>query len=321
MSARIEVEGPGGPEVMALTDGPVPDPGPGEVRIRVHAAGVNFIDTYRRSGVYPMAHPYVPGSEAAGVIEALGDGVSGVHVGDRVATAEATGTYAEHALVRAETLLPVPEGVDMEVAAALPLQGLTAHYLATSSYPAGPGDRALVHAGAGGVGLLLTQLLVDRGVEVITTVSTEEKAALSRAAGATHVLGYDDVPVRVRELTAGRGVDVVYDGVGRDTFDGSLASLRIRGTLVLFGGASGQVPPFDLQRLNSGGSLSVTRPTLAHFLLDAEERRWRAGELFAAVLDGSLDVRVGATYPLADAARAHEDLEARRTTGSIVLIP
>ncbi|MDO4044651.1 quinone oxidoreductase family protein [Clavibacter michiganensis] len=276
MSARIEVEGPGGPEVMALTDGPVPDPGPGEVRIRVHAAGVNFIDTYRRSGVYPMAHPYVPGSEAAGVIEALGDGVSGVHVGDRVATAEATGTYAEHALVRAETLLPVPDGVDMEVAAALPLQGLTAHYLATSSYPAGPGDRALVHAGAGGVGLLLTQLLVDRGVEVITTVSTEEKAALSRAAGATHVL---------------------------------------------FGGASGQVPPFDLQRLNSGGSVSVTRPTLAHFLLDAEERRWRAGELFAAVLDGSLDVRVGATYPLADAARAHEDLEARRTTGSIVLIP
>ncbi len=276
MSARIEVEGPGGPEVMALTDGPVPDPGPGEVRIRVHAAGVNFIDTYRRSGVYPMAHPYVPGSEAAGVIEALGDGVSGVHVGDRVATAEATGTYAEHALVRAETLLPVPDGVDMEVAAALPLPGLTAHYLATSSYPAGPGDRALVHAGAGGVWLLLTQLLVDRGVEVITTGWTEEKAALSRAAGATHVL---------------------------------------------FGGASGQVPPFDLQRLNSGGSVSVTRPTLAHFLLDAEERRWRAGELFAAVLDGSLDARVGATYPLADAARAHEDLEARRTTGSIVLIP
>ncbi len=311
----------GGPEVLELTEAERPVPGPGQLLVKVTAAGVNFIDTYQRSGAYKVKYPFTPGSEAAGVVEEIGDGVSGFSVGDRVATAEGTGCYAGYVLVDEAKALPVPHGVDDFTAAALPLQGLTAHYLINSTFRVEPGQTALVHAGAGGVGLLITQLLKAKGTRVITTVSTPEKEELAREAGADHVLGYDDFSPRVRELTDGTGADVVYDGVGKDTFDGSLAALRIRGTMVLFGAASGPVPPFDPQRLNAGGSLHLTRPTLAHYLQNAQERRWRSAEIFAAAADGTLKVRVGARYSLADAATAHDDLEQRRTTGKVLLVP
>lgn len=316
----------GGPEVLTLHEVPDPSPGPGEVLVDVAAAGVNFIDTYRRSGVYPMPFPHIVGSEGAGRVAALGEGVTTLAVGDRVAWSDAAGSYAERVCVSAERALPVPDGVSDTQAAALPLQGLTAHYLATSTFPLQPGQWALVHAGAGGVGLLLIQLAVARGAHVVTTVSTAEKADLARAAGAEAVIRYDqltdlpaELPALVREATGGRGVDVVYDGVGKATFDASLASLRPRGMMVLFGGASGQVPPFDLQRLNSGGSLFVTRPTLVHYTADPAELHQRARELFDAVTAGTLDVRIGSTYPLAEAAQAHRDLEGRRSTGKLVL--
>lgn len=321
MPSAIVVTAPGGPDVLAVATVDRPVPGPGRLLVRVAAAGVNFIETYQRSGAYAVDHPFTPGAEAAGTVEALGEGVTGFSVGDRVAFAEGTGTYAEYALVDAERALPVPEGVDLETAAALPLQGMTAHYLINSTFPVRPEHTVLVHAGAGGVGLLLIQLLKAKGALVITTVSTPEKEDLARAAGADEVLRYEGFADAVKTLTEGVGVDVVFDGVGRATFDESLRSLRIRGTLVLFGAASGAVPPLDLQRLNSGGSLFVTRPTLAHYLLSPEERRWRSEELFGAVAAGQLDVRIGARYALADAARAHEDLQARRTTGKVLLIP
>ncbi len=322
----IQARQAGGPDVLELVDLPDPDPGAGEVAVEVAAAGVNFIDTYRRSGIYPMAYPHVVGSEGAGRVVALGEGVTSLAVGDRVAWSDAPGSYASRVLVAAERALPVPDDVDDVTAAALPLQGLTAHYLATSTHPVEPGDDVLVHAGAGGVGLLLTQLAVARGGRVISTVSTDEKAALARGAGADVVVRYDqlddlttELPALVREATGGRGVAAVYDGVGRDTFGASLASLRPRGVLVLFGGSSGQVPPVDLQRLNAAGSLFVTRPTLKDYTATADELHRRAAELFDAVRDGSLHVRVGATYPLADAARAHAALESRATTGKVVL--
>ncbi|MDQ0734280.1 quinone oxidoreductase family protein [Arthrobacter agilis] len=321
MPSAIVVTAPGGPDVLTLATVDRPDPGPGRLLVKVAAAGVNFIETYQRSGVYAIEYPFTPGAEAAGTVEALGEGVTGFAVGDRVAFAEGTGTYAEYALVDADRALPVPDGVDLETAAALPLQGMTAHYLITSTFPVEAGHTVLVHAGAGGVGLLLIQLLKAKGARVITTVSTPEKEELARGAGADEVLRYEGFADAVRTSTGGTGVDVVFDGVGRDTFDESLRSLRIRGTLVLFGAASGPVPPFDVQRLNSGGSLFVTRPTLAHYLLTPEERRWRSEELFGAVAAGQLDVRIGARYALADAARAHEDLQARRTTGKVLLIP
>ncbi len=311
----------GGPEVLELTDMERPVPGPGQLLVKVTAAGVNFIDTYQRSGTYKVQYPFTPGAEAAGAVEEIGDGVSVFSVGDRVATAEGTGCYAGYVLVDEAKALPVPHGVDDFTAAALPLQGLTAHYLINSTFRVEPGQTALVHAGAGGVGLLIIQLLKAKGTRVITTVSTPEKEELAREAGADHVLGYDDFSPRVRELTDGTGADVVYDGVGKDTFDGSLAALRIRGTMVLFGAASGPVPPFDPQRLNSGGSLHLTRPTLAHYLQNAQERRWRAAEIFAATADGTLKVRIGARYSLAEAATAHDDLEQRRTTGKVLLVP
>lgn len=318
----VEIREHGGPEVMTTVDLPVPVPGPGELLVRVEAAGVNFIDTYFRSGLYSRALPYVPGDEGCGVVEHVGAEVSEFVVGQRVAWASATGSYAEQVLVPARGAVAVPEGVPADQAASTLLQGMTAHYLIRSTYCARSGDTVLVHAGAGGVGLMLTQLAVARGVRVISTVSTDEKEQLSRTAGASDVLRYeDDIPTRVRELTAGEGVHAVYDGVGAATFEQSLASLRIRGTLALFGAASGPVPPFDPQRLNSAGSLFLTRPTLAHHVRDRSELEWRAGEVFKAVSDGVLDIRVGARYPLANAAVAHEDLEARRTTGSIVLIP
>ena len=320
MHKAIVVPEAGGPEILRYEDVDLPEPGPRQVLVKVAAAGVNFIDTYKRSGVYPVSYPFIPGSEAAGTVVAAGL-ESGFRDGDRVATAEGGGTYAAYTLMDADVALPVPAGVTDEAAAALMLQGMTAHYLCNSTFPVRDGQTALVHAGAGGVGLLLIQLLKAKGATVITTVSTEEKEALAREAGADHVLRYDGFAGQVRALTGGTGVDVVYDGVGAATFDGSLASLRTRGMLVLFGGASGQVPPFDIQRLNSSGSLFLTRPTLAHYLLTPEERQWRARELFDAVLAGTLDVRIGQTYPLAEASRAQADLEGRRTTGKVLLIP
>ncbi|HEY3338490.1 MAG TPA: quinone oxidoreductase [Propionicimonas sp.] len=315
----------GGSDVLKLIDLPDPAPSAGEVLVRSAAAGINFIDTYRRGGVYPMPFPHIPGDEGAGVVTAVGDGVTDLVVGDKVAWADAPGSYAELVRVKAERALRVPEDVALDVAAALPLQGLTAHYLVASTYPVQPGDWILVHAGAGGVGLLLTQLATARGARVITTVSTQDKEALSRAAGAAEVIRYDllkdltaELPGLVREI-AGGGVTVVYDGVGRSTFDASLASLRRRGLMVLFGASSGPVPPFDIQRLNSGGSLFLTRPTLGHHIATSEELRWRADELFAAVLDGTLDVRIGNRFPLAEARAAHDALEGRATTGKVIL--
>jgi NADPH2:quinone reductase len=321
MPSAIVVRQAGGPEVLALAPVDRPEPGPGQLLVKVAAAGVNFIETYQRSGAYPVEHPFTPGAEAAGTVEALGVDTEGFGVGDRVAFAEGTGTYAEYALVDADRALPVPDGVDLETAAALPLQGMTAHYLINSTFEVRPEHTVLVHAGAGGVGLLITQLIKAKGARVIATVSTAEKEELARSAGADEVLRYDGFADAARALTDGTGVDVVYDGVGKDTFDESLRALRIRGTLVLYGAASGPVPPLELQRLNSGGSLFVTRPTLVHHLLTPEERRWRSEELFGAVVAGHLEVRIGARYPLADAARAHEDLQGRRTTGKVLLVP
>lgn len=317
----ILAHAPGGPEVLALEQVPVPTPGPGELLISVAAVGVNFIETYQRSGIYNVPFPFTPGAEAAGTVVAVGEGAHGFSVGDHVATAEGAACYAEFAIIRAEVALPVPAGVPLDIAAALPLQGMTAHYLMNSSFHVEPGQTVLVHAGAGGVGLLLTQLLKEREARVITTVSTDEKEELSRVAGADDVLRYAGFAELVRELTDGVGVDAVFDGVGRDTFDGSLASLRTRGTMVLFGGASGQVPPFDIQRLNAGGSLHLTRPKLGDYLLNPQERRWRSSEVFNAAATGHLTARIGARFPLAEAGAAHTALESRATTGKVILEP
>jgi NADPH2:quinone reductase len=324
----IQAREAGGPEVLELVELPDPTPGPGQVLVKVAAAGVNFIDTYRRGGVYPMPFPHVVGSEGAGEVVGLGVGVRDVAVGDHVAWSDAPASYAELALVAAARLVPVPTGVGDDVAAALPLQGMTAHYLVASTYPVQPGDDVLVHAAAGGVGLLLTQLVVARGGRVVATVSTAEKESLARGAGADVVIRYDqlgdltgELPKLVKDATGGKGVAVVYDGVGKTTFDASLASLKPRGMMVLFGGSSGQVPPFDIQRLNSGGSLYLTRPTLGFYVATTDELRWRAKELFEAVQAGTLNVRIGARYPLADAAEAHRALEGRKTTGKVILVP
>jgi len=315
----------GGPDVLELVEVPEPSPAPGEVVVKASAAGINFIDTYRRGGMYPMPFPHIPGSEGAGTVTTVGDGVTDLAVGDTIAWADSPDSYAEFVRVRADRALRVPDGVGLDVAAALPLQGLTAHYLATSTYSVQEGDTILVHAGAGGVGLLLTQLATARGARVITTVSSAEKEQLSRAAGAAEVIRYDqlsdltaELPRIVRDL-AGGGLPVVYDGVGRSTFDASLACLRPRGLMVLFGASSGAVPPFDLQRLNAGGSLYITRPTLGHYIATMQELRERADELFAAILDHRLDVRIGNRFPLAQARAAHEALEGRATTGKVIL--
>lgn len=321
MSSAIVVQQSGGPEVLTLASADRPEPGPGQLLVKVAAAGVNFIETYQRSGVYPVEHPFTPGAEAAGTVEAIGEGVTDYSTGDRVAFAEGKGTYAEYALVDADRALPVPDGVDLETAAALPLQGMTAHYLINSTFEVQPDHTVLVHAGAGGVGLLIIQLLKAKGARVFTTVSTPEKEDLARGAGADEVLGYEGFADAVTSLTDGVGVDVVYDGVGKATFDESLRSLRIRGTMVLFGGASGPVPPVDPQLLNSSGGLYLTRPSIVHYVRTPEERRWRSSELFDAVLSGQLNVRIGARYALGDAAQAHEDLEGRKTTGKVLLVP
>ncbi|WP_032378472.1 quinone oxidoreductase family protein [Rhodococcoides fascians] len=318
----IRIDNTGGPEVLTVVDLPVPTPGAGQILVRTDAIGINYIDTYFRSGLYPRALPYVPGDEGSGVIEQIGSDVTDFAPGDRVAWAAAPGSYAEYVLVDASSAISVPDGVPADQAASALLQGMTAHYLIESTYPAQRGDTVLVHAGAGGVGLLLTQLAVAKGVNVITTVSTDAKAELSKRTGAAHVLRYDDdIAARVRDITDGKGVHAVYDGVGADTFEASLASLRIRGTLALFGAASGPVPPLDPQRLNGAGSLFLTRPTLAHHIRDRAELEWRAGDVFAAMASGTLTVQVGARYALEDAAQAHIDLESRKTTGSIVLVP
>ena len=318
----IQVSEHGGPDVLVPAEVDDPVIGPNQLLVDTEAVGVNFIDTYIRTGTYPQEVPYIPGSEGTGVVAAVGSEVTDFTVGDRVAWAAAPGSYAEKVAVDTAVAIAVPDGIRPSVAASVLLQGMTAHYLIESVYRPEPGETILVHAGAGGVGLLLTQLAAARGIRVVTTVSTDEKETLSREAGAAQVLRYGDgLADRVRELTDGAGVAAVYDGVGAPTFEASLASLRVRGTLALFGAAGGQVPPFDLQRLNPAGSLFVTRPTLVHYTRDRAELTWRAGDVLTAIAAGTLQVRVGAEYPLAEAARAHRDLEARRTTGSIVLLP
>jgi NADPH2:quinone reductase len=318
----IQISETGGPEVLKLAELPAPEPGPGEVVVAVGAAGVNYIDTYHRGGVYPMDMPFVPGLEGAGRVTALGAGVTDLAVGDRVAWSDTLGTYAEAVAVPADKAVPVPEGVSDELAVGALLQGMTAWFLVNTTYPVQPGDDVLVHAAAGGVGLLLTQLATARGARVIGTVSSAEKEQLAKGAGAADVLRYsDDLAERVRDLTGGVGVAVAYDGVGASTFDASLSSLRRRGMLVLFGAASGPVPPVDPQRLNAGGSLYLTRPSLFHHIDTHEDLVATSGAVYAAVADGTLDVRIAHRYPLADARTAHEDLHARRTTGKLVLTP
>ena len=312
----------GGPEVLELQEHPDPQPGAGQVVVDVEAAGVNFIDVYQREGRYPLEPPFTAGTEGAGVVRAVGEGVDDVAVGDRVAWAMVNGTgYTSVAAVPAARVVPVPDGVTTEQAAAVLLQGMTAHYLCETTYAVQPGDDVLVHAAAGGVGLLLTQLVTARGGRVVATVSTDGKADVARGAGAAEVVRYDreDVVERVRTLTDGRGVRAVFDGVGRDTFDASLACLARRGTLVLFGAASGAVEPLDPMRLMKG-SLFLTRPTLGDYVV-GEELQQRAGAVLSAVATGTLDVRIGARYPLAEAARAQEDLALRRTTGKSLLLP
>jgi NADPH:quinone reductase len=314
----------GGREVLEVQERPAPDPGPDEVLVEVAAAGVNFVDVYEREGVYPGRPPFVSGKEGAGTVVAVGAAVDAVSAGDRVAWPQLPGSAGRYALLPASGVVPVPDEVDLEVAAAVVLQGLTAHYLTTSTFPVGPGDVALVHAAAGGVGQLLVQMVHSRGGTVVATAGGPEKCATARSLGAEHVIDYravDDLAGEVRRLTEGRGVDVAYDGVGKDTFDASLASLRPRGMLALFGGASGQVPPFDLQRLNAAGSVFVTRPKLLDHLATTAELHWRAGEVLGAVADGSLQVAIGGRYPLSEAARAYDDLEGRRTQGKLLLLP
>ena len=320
----VVVSRTGGPEVLEVQERPDPEPGPEDVLVDVAAAGVNFIDIYQREGRYPMDVPYVAGSEGAGVVRRVGEAVVDLRPGDRVAWAMVGGTgYTSVAVVPAARAVPVPEGVSTEQAAAVLLQGMTAHFLCTSAYAVQPGDDVVVHAAAGGVGLLLTQLVAERGGRVIATVSTDEKAELARGAGAAEVVRYDreDVAPRVRALTGGRGAHVVYDGVGKATFEAGLDSLRRRGTLVLFGASSGAVPPFDPLVLMRKGSLFLTRPTLGDYVADRDELVLRAGDVLGAVRDGRLDVRIGGRYPLADAGRAHDDLAGRRTTGKLVLLP
>ena len=319
----IRIHQVGGPEAMRLEDLPDPVPGAGEALVGVEASGVNFIDVYHRTGLYKTALPLTLGQEGAGTVLATGDGVSEVRPGDRVAWFGAFGSYATRAVVPAQRLVAVPDGVSTRQAAAVMLQGMTAHYLARSTYPLKPGDVCIVQAAAGGVGLLLTQIATRLGVIVLGTVGSEGKARLAREAGAARTVDYtkEDFVAAAKELTGGRGVQVVYDSVGRTTFDGSLASLAPRGMLVSFGQSSGAVPPFDPLRLSQGGSLYLTRPTLIHYVGSREELLSRAGEVLGWVKDGTLRVRVDREVPLADAAAAHRALEARETAGKVLLIP
>jgi NADPH2:quinone reductase len=313
----------GGPEVLRHVELDEPSPGPADVVVEVAAAGLNYIDTYQRSGLYPVKLPYTPGLEGAGTVVAAGAEVTGVSVGDRVAWSGGPGSYAERARVSGAIAVPVPAGVELEVAAAVMLQGMTAHFLAVDTFPLEPGHRCLVHAGAGGVGLLLIQIAKLRGAEVFTTVGSRDKADLVRAAGADHVIFYreEDFAERVTEIGGRKPLDVVYDGVGRETFDRSLDLLRRRGMMVTFGNASGPVEPVLPLRLSQSGSLFLTRPTLADYTATRDELERRSGDLFSWVAAGMLDVRIGARVPLADAPEAHRMLEGRQTTGKVLLIP
>jgi NADPH:quinone reductase len=319
----IEIQGTGGPEVLRLVEKEIPQPGPGQVLIRVESVGVNFIEIYFRKGTYKATLPMTPGSEAAGTVEELGPGVKGFAPGDAVASVGVMGSYAEYALVPATQLVKVPDGLTPEKAAAALLQGMTAHYLVNSTFPLKAGDTALVHAGAGGVGLLLTQMARRIGARVITTVSTKEKAELSCEAGADEVILYteQDFEVEVKRLTGGKGVDVVYDSVGKTTFEKGLNCLRPRGMMALFGGSSGPVAPFDLIQLSSRGSLFVTRPTLWHYVATRQELEWRAGEVLGWAVKGELKLRMEHMFALDQAATAQIEMEERRTTGKILLEP
>jgi NADPH:quinone reductase len=318
----IRVHEAGGPEVLVVDEIAAPIPGPGELLIDVEAVGINFIEIYQRAGAYPMTRPYTPGAEAAGVVRQVGSGVSDFSVGDRVVSQMVKGAYAEQAIVAAERAVRIPAGVSTKQAAALCLQGLTAHYLTTSTFPLAKGHRALVHAAAGGVGLLLCQMAKRRGAFIIGTASTPEKRQLARDAGADEVLDYttQDFAAETRRITNGAGVHVVYDSVGKTTFDKSLDSLTRRGLMALFGQSSGAVPPFDPQILNRKGSLFLTRPTLNDYVATRVELLERSNELFGWVERGELHVRIGAEFPLADAAGAHTALAARQTTGKVILV-
>ena len=312
----------GGPEVLELQDRPAPVPEAGQLIADVEAVGVNYRDIYEREGGghYSGEPPFVAGVEGAGTVAAVGDGVEGIAPGDRVAWSAGSGAYAEQVALDAAKVVPVPAGIGTEVAAAALLQGMTAHYLASSTYPVQRGDTVIVHAAAGGVGLLLTQIVKLRGGRVIATTSSEEKAALAREAGADETIGYEGFAERARELTGGEGVAAVYDGIGAATFDDSLAALRPRGFMVLYGAASGQPPPVEIAALNRG-SLFLTRPTLAHYGAQPDEMLARSGEVFGWIEAGELDVRIGGRYPLEAAAQAQTDLAARATTGKLILVP
>ena len=320
----IRVNEHGGPEALSYEDVEVPEPGPGEARVRLAAAGINFIDVYQRTGLYPIETPFTLGLEGAGEVDAVGEGVEELTPGDYVAFASALGAYAEYVVAPVEKLVPFNVTlVEARVAAAAMLQGMTAHYLTHSTYPLEEGETALVHAAAGGVGLLLVQMAKMRGATVIGTAGSEEKARLARDAGADEVIVYteQDFVDETRRITGGEGVDVVYDSVGKSTFDGSLDCLRSRGYMVLFGASSGPVPPVDLQILNRKGGLFVTRPSLAQYTATREELLWRAESIVSWIGNNALEVRIGGTYSLSDAAQAHRDLEGRKTTGKLLLVP
>jgi len=313
----------GGPEVLKLEELPTPQPGPGQALVKIEATGVNFIDVYHRTGLYPAPLPRLMGVEGAGVVDAVGPEVTEVRVGDRVAYTGIPGSYADYAIVPSERLVTLPSSVDARNAAAAMLQGMTAHYLVRSTYPLKKGDICLIHAAAGGVGLLLCQMAKQAGARVFGTVSTEEKARLAREAGADVVIRYteQDFEAEIKRLTDGRGLQVVYDSVGKDTFDKSLNCLAPRGTMVLYGQSSGPVPPFNVGQLSEKGSLFLTRPTLWHHTSIRQELTQRAGDVLKAVSAGKLRLRIGATFPLAEAAEAHRQLEGRKTTGKVLLTP
>lgn len=319
----VRVHKYGGPEVLTLEEMPVPEPKAGEARVKIEAIGVNYIDVYQRTGLYPLQTPFTLGMEGAGVVDEVGEGAKEVKKGDRVAYAMILGSYAEYAIVPAAKLAPLPANIDAKSAAALMLQGMTAHYLTHSTYDLKKGETALIHAAAGGVGLLLTQIAKLRGANVIGTVSTEAKAQLAREAGADHLILYTqtDFAAEVKKITEGKGLHVIYDSVGQTTFDKGLDCLRPRGYMVLFGQSSGPVSPFDPGKLAGKGSLFLTRPTLAHYTLDRAELLQRANDLFTWTASGKLKLRIEKTFRMAEAAEAHRQLEGRKTTGKVILLP
>ena len=319
----IQVARTGGPEALALVDIPAPKPKPNEAIVQLKAIGVNYIDVYFREGRYPAQTPFIPGQEGAGVVTEVGPDVHDLKPGDRVAYAGTLNAYAEYTAIPAERLVKIPDKVSFEQGAAAMLQGMTAHYLVHSSYPLKKGETALIHATAGGVGLLLVQMSKKIGARVIGTVGTEEKAKLAKQAGVDEIVIYtkQDFEIETKRLTDNKGVHVVYDGVGKDTFEKGLNVLRPRGYMVLFGGASGAVPPFDLIKLSQKGSLFITRPTLKDYLLIREELLWRANDVLNAIASGDLKIHIGHTYKLADVQQAHRDLEGRKTTGKLLLLP